>query len=147
MLDIKSNEIPKALGLTPLEWEILEHRLSSDALTDCYKNNADAVENPMEYWHPDDIEAVGESLMNGELKEALRMCDGLTVDMVCDALEGTVLFYIWTDEVTFGTMNRAAYNRRYAAAFSLKKKLEDWANELGFSKKLDMGSVFRYESF
>lgn len=144
MLDIKSNEIPKTLGLTPLEWEILEHRLSSDALTECYKNNAEAADDAMHYWHPDDIEAVGESLMNGELKEALRMCDGLTVDMVCDALEGTVLFDIWSEEVACHTMTRSAYNRRYDAAFSLKKKLEYWADDLGFSKKLDMGSVFRY---
>lgn len=120
------NQTAKELGLTPTEWDILEHRLQvSDAIAEALTDHAEDCE-PHSSYHPDDIEECAELLRKGSWSQA---CEGFPEKMIHEILEdcvdGCTYFPDIDDAVAGGDITESQKMTRINAGYSLQEKISN----------------------
>lgn len=82
------NELQQALGLTDLQFEILQDRLQqSDIIAEVFADTED-----LDHFNPDKVIKVADLLANGELQQARYISVQLTREVLHEAVDGSCYF-------------------------------------------------------
>lgn len=110
--------IAELLQLTPLEWEVMEHRLDvEDCLIDALCDDDDGFDR-------DDTAAVIELLQQGEWEQALDVEPDIAVEVLCDCVNGSTFFGCAEHNVSEQKLNAII-----KAGESLADKVEAWSGK------------------
>lgn len=106
---------------TPLEWEIIEHRLEiPDCIVECI-----ASEDPEDQkYHPDDVYLVAECLLKKDWLSAYAHSAEITAAVLEDAINGSTFFGSIDLAVAEGDITQQKMNAYVRAANSIMKKFE-----------------------
>ena len=112
-------------SFSPIEWEIIDHRLTADCIAEVLGEEAP---NP-ETYHPEDVEAIIGYLLARDWITAYDINETLTQDVLRDAIEGSTWFGSMEDAVAFGEITPQKAGAYSKAADRIEAKFEECFGE------------------
>lgn len=109
------NPLKAAIGLTAAQWEVFHHRLTQ---TDCF---VDVFEETSH--HQNDIEYVGDWLVQGQLEKALEFDNALAFDIIADCVEGGTFLGSIDEDVAFGYCSHQKASATFRVCEALAEKV------------------------
>jgi hypothetical protein len=112
----------KDIKFTPLEWEILQHRLDvpcaiADALFETYDEKTDSIiDDPRWTW--DNVHDRAETLT----QENIDLDNELDMAILYDAIDGSTYFCNMKEALDFGEISKGKYMSYHKAANSIENK-------------------------
>jgi hypothetical protein len=117
----------KILTITPIEWTIIEHRLSAaDAIAECLADTEELnIEESDAYNHAVDLmfDCV-KQVARGNITLDLDEMDRVTLEVLKDSLDGSTFFADIYDAVARKEITKGKMLSELKAALSLESKLE-----------------------
>lgn len=117
------DNLGKELGLTPIELEVLHHRLSaSDAIVESMMDTYTPEGEPL--YAQADIENIIDHLQNGDLTEARRCSDVITADVLRDCVAGNTIAALAAEAHDNAEITHLRFDKIIDAGRSLAKKIQ-----------------------